>query len=540
MSGDMHSNSENGKQLNPGSSNGMPILRIGLIENRDTIEFKSTGRFSVLNDQGLPILKEVTSSAKWRIKVTLRQPAKFVYTIILGKFLDPRDAHELEYTFIEKGIGTSIKTRGGKLYHDDLIVNDNTQFWVVIDELKSEREALEFAQRSLSHFSYQIIKEKVNEPHAMLELFDSEFEKLGEAENIIRIVPDSTEVFTYIYDSGGENEPQHYFGKHRTLKGPLEFRSTSDGKVLIICESPLEKYVESIVALEMKSEFPKELIKAQAVAIRSKTIASLGVRHPDDTYHLCSSPHCQPFTGFRQIPEVIAKSVNETAGVVLRNQREVIDANCTLVCGGHTEAFHNLSPEEANDPYPPIFDGEELAETAFQNDLTAAENLKNWVWTEPDVYCNMAYLHDENQIIMQLRRYFRWQISYSRQELEEIITTNIGSNVGFLYDIIPIRYGVSGRILELEILASNKNLVLNGEQNIRKILAPDGLSSSCFTIERQFDEDGFPTQFIFKGAGHGHGVGLCQAGGLTMAHQGKDYTEILTHYFKNVNLKKIY
>jgi len=35
-------------------------------------------------------------------------------------------------------------------------------------------------------------------------------------------------------------------------------------------------------------------------------------------------------------------------------------------------------------------------------------------------------------------------------------------------------------------------------------------------------------------------VGLCQAGGLTMAHQGKDYTEILTHYFKNVNLKKIY
>ncbi|MDZ7263633.1 MAG: SpoIID/LytB domain-containing protein [candidate division KSB1 bacterium] len=537
---DQNSDANQAEQQSAIEIDGMPMLKIGFVENRETIEFRSTGRFSVLNDQGLPILKDVTSPAKWRIKVTLRQSARYLFNIVLGKFQHPRDAHELEYALIEKGIGTQIKTRGGELYYGERVVNDNTQYWVVIEGLKTENEAQDFAQKNLAHFSYVITREKVSEPVALLELYDAEFEKLGETENIIRIVPDSHEAVTYIYDLSVDPENQQPSSRHRTLKGPLEFRSSGEGKVIIVAEMPLESYIAAVMSVDTKIDFPLELLKAQAVTIRSKTIAALGVKHSDDAYHLCSGSHCQPFLGSRQVPENLLQAVKETAGMVLWDGRQVVAANYTLVCGGHTEAAHILNQDEIDDPYPAIYDAPEPLLEEHALDLTQEEHLKQWVASEPAVCCNLSRLAGLQQSLMPLRRYFRWQVSFTRQELEEIITVNSGINIGFLYDILPIRHGISGRIFELDVLASHKNLTLIGEENIRRIFGPEGLFSSCFIIERHFDDDGFPTRFSFKGAGYGHGVGLCHAGGLALAQQQKDYTQILAHYFRNLTLKKIY
>jgi len=49
-----------------------------------------------------------------------------------------------------------------------------------------------------------------------------------------------------------------------------------------------------------------------------------------------------------------------------------------------------------------------------------------------------------------------------------------------------------------------------------------------------------PTQFNFKGAGWGHGVGLCQIGALNMALNNYSFNKILFHYFQNTKLEKIY
>ena len=43
-----------------------------------------------------------------------------------------------------------------------------------------------------------------------------------------------------------------------------------------------------------------------------------------------------------------------------------------------------------------------------------------------------------------------------------------------------------------------------------------------------------------KGAGWGHGVGLCQIGALGMALEHKTSSEILTHYFPSTKIKKMY
>ena len=539
MLGQPHFETDTGIQVESPYNDGMPILRIGLIERRDYVEFRLNGRFSVFNDQGVSILKDVVSTVKWRAKIEKYSPAKYIYNVLLGKFKDPSAARDLEYSLIEKGIGTRIKVRGGKLYYSDRVVNDNTQYWVVVDVLNSEQEAMAFANQNLSEFSYQIIKEKVNEPHALFELFDSEFEKLGEAENVIRIVPESPEVVTYIYDVAIDNESANRVSKFRIFKGPLEFRCSNDGKIIAICEMPLEKYVESIVALEVNSDFPVEAIQAQAIAVRSKTIASLGIKHYEDMFHLCSGAHCQVFKGLIQIPQVITDAVKQTMGMVLRDRRQVIDANYALVCGGHTEAYRTLNDDGFGDPYPPVFDGHNRNLQEMPLDFDDKTQLANWICEQPDVYCNFV-MNETGNITDHFKRQFRWQIMYDRQELEEIISNKTENDIGVLYDIIPVRRGTSGRILEIEILASNKNIILYGEHNIREALASERLPSSCLFIKRKFDENGFPLSFTFYGAGAGHGVGLCQAGGVAMALNGKSYSEILSHYFKGTNLKKIY
>jgi SpoIID/LytB domain protein len=47
-------------------------------------------------------------------------------------------------------------------------------------------------------------------------------------------------------------------------------------------------------------------------------------------------------------------------------------------------------------------------------------------------------------------------------------------------------------------------------------------------------------RFILTGAGWGHGVGLCQIGAAVMSTQGYNYDQILLHYYRGADIKKIY
>ena len=59
-----------------------------------------------------------------------------------------------------------------------------------------------------------------------------------------------------------------------------------------------------------------------------------------------------------------------------------------------------------------------------------------------------------------------------------------------------------------------------------------GLKSAIFTLSRT---DGGVT---FSVRGSGHGVGMSQYGANSMARNGKKYTEILSHYYTNIQIVK--
>ena len=70
------------------------------------------------------------------------------------------------------------------------------------------------------------------------------------------------------------------------------------------------------------------------------------------------------------------------------------------------------------------------------------------------------------------------------------------------------------------------------------------LAKATYTVRHSLSKgrykDGVPQQFIIKGAGWGHGVGLCQIGAAMMGVQGYRYDEILLHYYKSAEITKVY
>jgi SpoIID/LytB domain protein len=86
----------------------------------------------------------------------------------------------------------------------------------------------------------------------------------------------------------------------------------------------------------------------------------------------------------------------------------------------------------------------------------------------------------------------------------------------------------------------NSSLMLKSEYEIRRVLHPDFLYSSAFIIETNLSGGKEQLQFILRGAGWGHGVGLCQIGALGMAIAGYDLKTILAHYYQASELINIY
>ena len=135
--------------------------------------------------------------------------------------------------------------------------------------------------------------------------------------------------------------------------------------------------------------------------------------------------------------------------------------------------------------------------------------------------------------------FYRWTVSYTQQELHDLLLTNTGIDFGDIIDLVVLARGTSGRIYRLKIVGSKRTLVIGKELEIRKTLSKSHLFSSAFSIEKDGD-DQIPTQFVLHGSGWGHGVGLCQIGAAVMGEKGFKYKDILLHYYQGAKVEKMY
>jgi SpoIID/LytB domain protein len=128
---------------------------------------------------------------------------------------------------------------------------------------------------------------------------------------------------------------------------------------------------------------------------------------------------------------------------------------------------------------------------------------------------------------------FRWVKFFSLEDLNLLM--NARFQLGTIRKLEVLERGRSGYIRSLEIYGTQGHVILQGDR-IRTALG--GLRSNLFIIlPVPPPGGGEPVQWIFWGAGWGHGVGFCQAGSAAMADKGYTYRDILEHYFPGSELK---
>lgn len=252
---------------------------------------------------------------------------------------------------------------------------------------------------------------------------------------------------------------------------------------------PLEEYVIGVVAGEMPASFNIEALKAQAVA--SRTYALKKAESSKGDYDVVDTTSNQVYINYDEMKEKwqtnydtyvskIKEAVKDTKGEVILYNNDLIDAMFFSTSNGYTENSGDV----------------------FSNSLPYLVSVtSNWDKDESPAF------------------------SSSKEVSKEEFLFNLGLDTSSSITIGNIEKTNTGRVKTITI--NNKNFDSNKIRNIF------GLKSTSFTINVSSDK------VVFNVNGYGHGVGMSQYGSNGMAKAGYKYKDILNHYYKNCDIKKI-
>lgn len=358
-----------------------------------------------------------------------------------------------------------------------------------------------------------------------------------------------------------QKEKQRFGGKLKLIP--------ENRQVRVINRIPVESYLQSVISSEMSAASSIELLKAHAVISRSWLLAQIeknkslqsggGIyvtshenedeiirwydREDHQNFDVCADDHCQRYQGLTKIhTDKAMRAVGETFGEILAFDDKICDARFSKCCGGISENFENVW-EPVRHPYLTKVVDSEYGDTTCV-DLRQENEAELWIRSGPRAFCNTSDAAVLRQILPDFDQstsdFFRWVVEYSQHELAELIKKRSGIDFGKIIKLEPVKRGHSGRLIMLKIHGTKNSMVIGKELEIRKWLSPSHLYSSAFIADHLEVENGIPQKIRLKGAGWGHGVGLCQIGAAVMGEKGYSYHQILNHYFRNAILKKLY
>lgn len=349
----------------------------------------------------------------------------------------------------------------------------------------------------------------------------------------------------------------------------------------------VEDYLLSVISSEMKSTASEEFLKAHAVISRSWVMARTGKevrsgssvhvsdvpapepgvlthvrwygRDDHDGFDVCADDHCQRYQGLtRAVGDKVRRVVDETWGQVLSYDGKVCDARFSKCCGGVTERF-SACWEDTDYPY--------LRSVADTPSACAGAGLfperGEDAGDAGNAFCDTADEAVLSQVLndydLETKDFYEWTAEYDREDLSGLISRKLGSDIGTLLALVPVKRGDSGRIYLMDIIGTECTVRTGKELEIRKLLSETHLKSSAFEVvyyDRAGSEVPAETvikaavgnskegpaagmsfdRVVLKGRGWGHGVGLCQIGAAVMAEKGYGYREILKHYYPGAEI----
>lgn len=257
---------------------------------------------------------------------------------------------------------------------------------------------------------------------------------------------------------------------------------------LSLREIPLERYIAGVLEKEVRSDWPLEALKAQAVAARTYALYRK-LKPRDSQYDVLSDTTDQVFESDENHSASIVRAVMETEGETLQSNGRIFQAFFHSCCGGTSESAESVWPgtypaplrEVHQDPYcsrcPPAHWNYRLSLRDFEERLKQAD-LPAAGWTGVDVTSRDA----------------------------------------------------SGRVEKATLTSRSRKTIPISGADLRRIVGNTNVKSTLFDVTEDGDD------LVFEGRGSGHGVGMCQWGAKGMAEQGRSYRDILSFYYPGAEI----
>ena len=290
-----------------------------------------------------------------------------------------------------------------------------------------------------------------------------------------------------------EAEQSYDYGKYNKIK--LLHTKTKD-----VEEIDLDTYLLGVVSSEMPASFEEEALKAQSIVARTYTIYKIinGSKH--ENADICDDAACcqawiskeERLNKWNEEERQsnwakIENAVNTTKGKIVTYEGKPINAFFHSNSGGTTDTATNVWGG-TNYPY-------------LQAVETSGEDTYKQYSSEVVV--------TKKEFISKIKKYHNnFEIDFSKNNTIEVL-----------------EYTEGNRVKKIKI----GNLELSGVE-IRTIF---GLKSARFKIQIEGEN------IKFNVIGYGHGVGMSQTGADSMAKQGKNYEEIIKHYYTGVEITNI-
>ncbi|MBQ6494392.1 MAG: stage II sporulation protein D [Bacilli bacterium] len=252
----------------------------------------------------------------------------------------------------------------------------------------------------------------------------------------------------------------------------------------------LEDYVVGAVAGEMPVSFEIEALKAQAVVSRSYVLRKIN-DNKDGSYDVVDTTSNQVYLDLDDLKDSwgnnfvnylnkIRDAVNSTSMEYLEYNGDIANTMFFSTSNGYTEDCS-------------VF---------FSSDVPYLRSVpSSW---DSSVNSNFNYSKK-----ISLRDFYN----------------NLGLDYNSKLNIEILERSSSKRITNIKI----NGVKFSGKDIYNKL----GIRSTDFSIIQDGDD------VIINTKGYGHGVGMSQYGAYGMAKDGYNYKEILNHYYKGTNLKKI-
>ena len=260
-----------------------------------------------------------------------------------------------------------------------------------------------------------------------------------------------------------------------------------------IVQMELEQYVMGVLAGEMRSDWPMEALKAQAVLARTFVLKFLSEKtsmYPGADISTDVN-EAQAYDA-EAVNSRVEKAVSDSAGQVLSWQGQFPYAWFHAHSGGQTDyPTQALDFEEDDPPY--------IVSVQSPESDKAPTTSK------------------------------QWKVSFSADEVVAA-ASDAGASLTSLSSIALGEKSQAGRAV---------TLLINGQEISapRFRIAAGSTRLKSTLIDSVTFENGRVT---FEGRGYGHGVGLSQWGAYGMAETGSNYRQIIAHYFRDVDIVNLW